>query len=104
MFTHSSVRIYEKETFTYYNKMENKVEDPDESPIKESPKKEAQVAGKKVNAKEAAKLIATPAVFKRRQATKHLEVQSPTDHIFSPISQKLLAKKRNDIHHEYQEF
>ena len=48
-----------------------------------------------------AKLKATPAVFKRRQATKHLVVQSPTDHIFSPCSQKLLHKKRTELPKEY---
>lgn len=41
-----------------------------------------------------AKFKATPAVCKRRQATQHLVVQSPTDHIFSPCSQKLLQKKK----------
>lgn len=40
--------------------------------------------------------IHTPALNKRRNATKHIVVQSPTDNIFSPISQKLLGKKRND--------
>lgn len=39
------------------------------------------------------KITATPAIFKRRQATKHLVVQSPTDNFFSPISQRLLQKK-----------
>lgn len=48
-----------------------------------------------------AKLKATPAVFKRRQATRHLVVQSPTDHIFSPCSQKLLQKKRTEPPKEY---
>lgn len=48
-----------------------------------------------------AKLKATPAVFKRRQATKHLVVDSPTDHIFSPCSQKLLQKKRTGPPKEY---
>lgn len=43
-----------------------------------------------------AKMKATPAVCKRRQATRHLVIQSPTDHIFSPCSQKLLHKKRAD--------
>lgn len=38
----------------------------------------------------------TPAINKRRQATKHIVVNSPTDNIFSPISQKLLGRKRND--------
>ena len=42
-----------------------------------------------------AKLAATPAVFKRRQATRQLVIQSPTDRIFSPCSQKLLQKKRS---------
>lgn len=45
----------------------------------------------------------TPAVFKRRQITKHHVVQSPTDNIFSPISQKLLGKKRNDAARELQD-
>lgn len=45
------------------------------------------------HAKEA-KSKATPAVSKRRQATRHLVVQSPTDHNFSPCSQKLLQKRR----------
>lgn len=39
-----------------------------------------------------AKVKATPAICKRRQAA--LVVQSPTDHLFSPCSQKLLHKKR----------
>lgn len=38
----------------------------------------------------------TPAVFKRRQATRHLVVQSPTDHIFSPMSQKLLQRRHKE--------
>ena len=46
----------------------------------------------------------TPAVHKRRQATKHIMIQSPTDNIFSPISQKLLGKKRNDAARELPEF
>lgn len=37
----------------------------------------------------------TPAVVRRSQASKHLIVQSPTDNIFSPISRKLLGKKRH---------
>lgn len=45
---------------------------------------------------EEAKLKATPAVFKRRQATRHLDIQSPTDYIFSPCSQKLLHKRRTE--------
>lgn len=48
-----------------------------------------------------AKKKATPAVCKRRQATKHLVVQSPTDHIFSPCSQKLLQKKRTEVPKDY---
>lgn len=36
----------------------------------------------------------TPAVDKRRQAT--IAVQSPTDNIFSPISAKLLGRKRKE--------
>lgn len=48
-----------------------------------------------------AKKIATPAIFKRRQATRHLVVNSPTDHIFSPCSQKLLHKKRTEAPKEY---
>lgn len=48
------------------------------------------------HAKEA-KMKATPAVNKRRQATRHFVVQSPTDHIFSPCTQKLLhPRKRPD--------
>lgn len=60
---------------------------------------ESQVADE-VHANEAklkAKLKATPAIFKRRQATRHLVIQSPTDHIFSPVSQKLLNRKRADV-------
>lgn len=41
-----------------------------------------------------AKKKATPANCKRRQATRHLVIQSPTDHIFSPCSQKLLHNKK----------
>lgn len=48
-----------------------------------------------------AKKKATPAVFKRRQATRHLVVNSPTDHIFSPCSQRLLQKKRTEPAKEY---
>lgn len=48
-----------------------------------------------------AKKKATPAVCKRRQATRHLVVQSPTDHIFSPCSQKLLQRKRTDHIDDY---
>lgn len=44
---------------------------------------------------------ATPAVSRRRQATRHLVIQSPTDHIFSPCSQKLLHKKRTEPPKEY---
>lgn len=42
------------------------------------------------------KAKATPAFFKRQQATKHLVVQSPTDHFFSPVTQRLLLKKKGD--------
>ena len=38
----------------------------------------------------------TPAISKRRQATKHIVINSPTDNIFSPITKKLLGRKRND--------
>lgn len=37
---------------------------------------------------------ATPAAFKRRQTTRELVIQSPTDRIFSPCSQKLLQKHK----------
>lgn len=40
-----------------------------------------------------AKSAATPAISKRRQANKHLVVQSPTDNIFSPCSQRLLRNR-----------
>jgi len=46
----------------------------------------------------------TPAINKRRQATKHIVVNSPTDNIFSPISKKLLGKKRNDPARELPSF
>lgn len=46
-----------------------------------------------VHAQEA-KLKATPAVCKRRQATRQFVINSPTDHIFSPCSQKLLHHKK----------
>lgn len=42
-----------------------------------------------------AKLKATPAIIKRNQATRHLVVQSPTDNIFSPISQRLMRKRKD---------
>lgn len=42
------------------------------------------------------KAKATPAFFKRQQATKHLVVQSPTDHFFSPVTQRLLLKKKGE--------
>lgn len=48
-----------------------------------------------------AKDKATPAVSRRRQATRHLVIQSPTDHIFSPCSQRLLHKKRTEPPKEY---
>lgn len=41
------------------------------------------------------KVQATPAAFKRRQASSHLVINSPTDHIFSPISSKLLHRKKH---------
>lgn len=53
---------------------------------------------------EAAHHPITPAVHKRRQATKLHMVQSPTDNIFSPISKKLLGRKRTDIVKELPEF
>lgn len=40
-----------------------------------------------------AQVSATPAINKRRQATRDLIVQSPTDRIFSPISRRLLKRK-----------
>lgn len=71
-----NVKFHPDDTFTS--------DDGGDQPINEDHTKEA-------------KLKATPAIFKRRQATKHLVVQSPTDHIFSPISQRLLQKKRTEV-------
>lgn len=45
----------------------------------------------------------TPAINKRRQASKLHMIQSPTDNIFSPISKKLLGRKRTDVVKELPE-
>lgn len=72
---------------------------PDDTFTSEDGGDAAQVVNEE-HAKEA-KNKATPAVCKRRQATRHLVVQSPTDHIFSPCSQKLLQKKRTEPPKDY---
>ena len=46
----------------------------------------------------------TPGFNKRRQAAKLHMIQSPTDNIFSPISKKLLGRKRTDVVKELPEF
>lgn len=80
-------------------------QNPEDNPIKENVKFSADETftsedggDQTINEEHArdAKAKATPAFFKRQQATKHLVVNSPTDHFFSPITQKLLLKKRNE--------
>lgn len=39
----------------------------------------------------------TPAVVKRSKATRTFVVNSPTDHIFSPCTRKLLRKRTDRI-------
>ena len=41
-------------------------------------------------------VVNTPAITKRRQATRNIIIQSPTDQFFSPISKKLLKKRQED--------
>lgn len=75
---------------------------PDHEPEEEGGEEDIesdQQAGDKFESPEHSKQVhpmTTPAINKRRQATKHIIVNSPTDNIFSPISQKLLGRKRND--------
>lgn len=42
------------------------------------------------------KIMPTPAVNKRRQIIKQHVINSPTDNNFSPITRKLLSRKRHD--------